>query len=91
MRRRLRDIGVSLAVLTLLFGMLMLINPRARESAAQMAGDAQSQQWDATSGPISGAAMGAISITSGYAADNPVMFSFAVVAALLFMLMVKSA
>ena len=90
MRRRLRDFGVTLAVLVLLVGMLTLINPRVRERVSLLANDAQGQQWSSLGGPVSSAAMDVVSITSGYAGDNPVMFSFFVVAAVLLMLMVKT-
>lgn len=89
MRSRLRDFGVTLAVMALLLGMLMLINPHVRERVALVAGDAQSQTWGSSGGEISSAATDALAITSGYAGDNPVLFSFFIVAAVLFMLMVK--
>ena len=72
-----------------LLAMLMLINPRVRERVALFAGDARNQQWSSAGGPMSSAAMDALTITSGFAGDNPLMFSFFVVAAILVVLMVK--
>jgi hypothetical protein len=87
--RRLRDFGVTVVVMAVLFGLLMLINPRVRERVALISDAAPRDRWSATGGPVSAAAMDALAITSGFAGDNPLMFAFFVVAAVLFMLMVK--
>lgn len=68
----------------------MLINPRVRERFGQMTGDIQSQPWDASGGPIRIAATAVVAVTTGYAADNPFLFSFLVVAAVLFLLMLRT-
>ena len=73
----------------MLFGMLMLMSPLVRERVTQITGQAQTEGWQSSAGPISNAAMGALAITSGFAGDNPVMFAFSVVAVVLFMFMVK--
>ena len=70
--------------------MLTLINPQVRERVSLFANDAQGQQLSSLGGPVSSAAMDVVSITTGYAGDNPVMFSFFIVAAVLLMLMVKT-
>jgi len=89
-RRRCRDVATALAVLIVLFGILTLINPRVRERVGEVTGDVQSQAWSTSSAPISNAAVGALSVTSGYAADNPFLFSFLIVAVVLFLLMVRT-
>ena len=77
-------------VLSVLFGMLMLINPRVRERAGQISGDVQNQQWDSSAGPLGNAASSVLSMTGSYAADNPFLFSFLVVAGVLFVLMLRT-
>lgn len=87
---RLRDIAATLAVLIVLLGTLMLINPRVREDISRMTGDVQSQGWSAPDGPIVMTAERLLTITSDYASDNPFLFSFAVAAAVIFMLMLRT-
>jgi hypothetical protein len=85
--KKLRDLAVTLAVLVVLFGMLMAINPRVRE---QFNGMTQTVQGPESLGPVQNAAYAAVSIGSDYAADNPFLFSFVVAAVVLFMLMLRS-
>lgn len=88
--RQVREIAATLAVLAVLFGMLMAINPRVRERFGEMM-SASVQGRDMSSiGPVGNAAYAAMSIGSDYAADNPILFSFLVVAVVLFMLMLRS-
>jgi hypothetical protein len=89
-RRRLRDFATALAVLILLFGILTVINPRVRERVGEVTGDVRSQAWSESSEPLSNAASGALAVTSGYATDNPFLFSFLLVAVVLFLLMVRT-
>ena len=73
-----------------MLGILTLINPRMRESVGQVTSDVQHQAWSKTSAPIETAAHGVVSTTSGYAVDNPYLFSFMVAAVVLFLLMVRT-
>ena len=82
--------AATLAVLVVLFGMLMAINPRVRERFGEMTTSVQSRDVNSSLGPVSNAAHAAMSIGSDYATDNPVLFSFLVVAALLLVLMLRS-
>jgi hypothetical protein len=85
--KKVRDLVATLAVLAVLFGMLMAINPRVQERFAEMTANMQGRE---SFGPMQSAAYAAMSIGSGYASDNPFLFSFLVVAVVLFMLMVRS-
>lgn len=78
---------MTLAVLAVLFGMLMAMNPRVHERFAEMTANMQGRE---SLGPVQNAANAAMSIGSDYASDNPFLFSFIVVAVVLFMLMVRS-
>lgn len=73
-----------------MLGILTLINPRMRESVGQVTSGVQHQGWSQTSAPIETAAHGVLSTTSGYAVDNPYLFSFMVAAVVLFLLMVRT-
>jgi hypothetical protein len=74
-----------------LFGMLMVINPQVRERFSEMmAGGVQGRAVNSAMGPVSNAAYAAMSIGSDYASGNPFLFSFLVVAVILFMLMLRS-
>ena len=85
--KKVRDLAVTLAVLVVLFGMLMAINPRVRDQFSQMTTSVQGRE---SLGPMQNAAYAAVSIGSDYAADNPFLFSFLVAAVVLFMLMLRS-
>lgn len=87
MLKKLRDLAVTLAVLVVLFGMLMAINPRVREQFNEMTRTVQGRE---ALGPVQNAAYAAVSIGSDYAAGNPFLFSFLVAAVVLFMLMLRS-
>ena len=78
---------MTLAVLAVLFGMLMAINPRVHERFAELTANMQGRE---SLGPVQNAAYAAMSIGSDYASGNPFLFSFLVVAVVLFMLMVRS-
>jgi hypothetical protein len=73
-----------------LFGMLMAINPRVRERFGDMTAGMQASDVNSSLGPVGNAAHAAMSIGTDYASDNPVLFSFLVVAVVLFMLMLRS-
>ena len=89
--KKARDLAATLAVLAVLFGMLMAINPRVRDRFGEMVSvQGGAGHVNSSLGPIGNAAHAAMSIGSDYAADNPVLFSFLVVAALLFMLMLRT-
>jgi hypothetical protein len=83
-------LAATLAVLMVMFGMLMAVNPRVRERFGEMTANVQGRDVDSSLSPVSNAAYAAMSIGSDYAAGNPVLFSFLVVAALLLMLMLRS-
>ena len=87
MWRKGRDVAATLAVLAVLFAMLMAINPRVHERFAELTSSVQERE---SLGPIQNLAYAAVSIGSDYAADNPFLFSFLVVAVVLFMLMFRS-
>ena len=82
--KKARDLAVTLAVLAVLFGILLAVNPRVREQFAAMTSTVQGRE---SLGPVQNAAYAAVSIGSDYAADNPFLFSFLVAAVVLFMLM----
>ena len=88
--RKVRDLGATLAVLAVLFGMLMAINPRVRERFGEMMSANVGRDMNSSLGPVGNAAYAAMSIGSDYAAGNPFLFSFLVVAVILFMLMFRS-
>jgi ribose/xylose/arabinose/galactoside ABC-type transport system permease subunit len=85
--KKVRDLVATLAVLVVLFGMLLAINPRVRERFGELM---QGRDMNSSLGPIGNAATVAMSIGSDYAADNPVLFSFLVIAVVLFMLMLRT-
>jgi len=88
--KKIRDLTATLAVLVVLFGMLMAINPRVRERFGEMTASVQGRDMNSSIGPVGNAAYAAMSIGSDYAADNPFLFSFLVVAVVLFMLMLRT-
>ncbi|MEO5741288.1 MAG: hypothetical protein ABIS29_11900 [Vicinamibacterales bacterium] len=90
MWKKARDLAATLAVLAVLFGMLMAINPRVRERFGEMMSGMQGGHMDASIGPVGNAAYAAMSIGSDYAAGNPFLFAFLVVAVVLFMMMLRS-
>ena len=85
--KRLGDLAATLAVLVLLFGIILALNPRVRERFAEMTTNVQGGE---SLGPVQNAAYAALSIGSDYAAGNPFLFWFVVAAVVLFMLMVRS-
>ena len=87
--KKVRDLAATLAVLVVLFGMLMAINPRVREQFGELMSK-QGRDVNSSIGPVSNAAYAAMSIGSDYAGSNPYLFSFLVVAVVLFMLMLRS-
>jgi hypothetical protein len=88
--KKVRELAATAAVLVVLFGMLMAINPRVRERFGEMSASVQTRDVNSSLGPVGNAAHAAMSIGTDYAADNPVLFSFLVVAVVLFMLMLRS-
>ncbi len=88
--RKLRDFGATLVALAVVFGMLMAINPRVRERFSEMMTTNVGRDMNSSLGPVGNAAYAAMSIGTDYAAGNPFLFSFLVVAAILFMLMLRS-
>jgi ribose/xylose/arabinose/galactoside ABC-type transport system permease subunit len=85
--KKIRDLLATLAVLVALFGMIMAINPRVRERFAELTAGVHGRD---SLGPVQNAAYAAMAVGSDYAADNPYLFSFLVVAVVLFMLMLRS-
>jgi ribose/xylose/arabinose/galactoside ABC-type transport system permease subunit len=88
--KKVRDLVATLAVLVVLFGMLLAINPRVRERFGEMTSGVHGRDVNSSLGPLSNAAYAAMSIGSDYAVDNPILFSFLVVAVVLFMLMLRT-
>jgi hypothetical protein len=88
--KKVRELAVTLAVLGVLFAMLMAINPRVREHFGEMTASVQGGDMNSSIGSVSNAAHAATSIGSDYAAGNPFLFAFLVVAIVLFMMMLRS-
>jgi len=88
--KKVRDLAATLAVLVVLFGMLMAINPRVRERFGEMTTSVQGRDVNSSLGPLGNAAHAAMSIGQDYAVDNPILFSFLVVAVVLFMMMLRT-
>lgn len=87
MLKKVRDLVATFAVLAVLFGMLLAINPRVRERFGELM---QGRDMNSSLGPMGNVATVAMSIGSDYASDNPVLFSFLVVAVVLFMLLLRT-
>lgn len=87
MTRQIRDLVISLAALGVLFTVLITVDPRLRDRAGQLTVD---QHWDASRNAVGDTMGTAISYVSGYANDNVYLFMFLVVAAVLFMLMLRT-
>jgi hypothetical protein len=85
--RKARDLAATLAVLAVLFAMVMAIDPRVRQRFVELTTRVQGRE---SLGPVQNAAYAAVSIGTDYASDNPFLFSFLVVAVVLFMLMLRS-
>ena len=90
MYRRIRDVVVTLVAVCVLFALLMAVNPQVRERMGQVSGDVQTQKWDSREGPVGTLVQTAVSTTSEYASDNPILFPFVAVAAVLFVLMLRT-
>lgn len=90
MYRKIRDAVATLAVVSVLFALLMAVNPQVRERMGQVSGDVQSQKWDSPEGPVGTLVETAVSRTSSYAYDNPFLFPFVAAAAVLFVLMLRT-
>ena len=85
--KKVRDLAVTLAVLAVLFGMLMAINPRVREQFAGMT--STRAETVNRSGPCRMPRMRRCRSDLTTRSDNPFLFSFLVVAVVLFMLMAE--
>jgi hypothetical protein len=90
MSRRIRDLAATVAVLLVIFGTLVSINPRMRERVGEISGDAARQDWSTPGDAVGRTAGSALAVASGYAADSPYLFAFLAVALVLFVLMVRS-
>ena len=91
MPRRVRDLVVTIAVLMVLFVALVSIDPRIRERAGDLSSGRISQQdWNASSGAVEKAMSSVMTVTSAFATDNTYLFSFLVVAVVLFVLMLRT-
>jgi ribose/xylose/arabinose/galactoside ABC-type transport system permease subunit len=89
--KKVRDLTATMAVLVVMFGMLMAINPRVRERFSELTMSVQGgRDVNSSISPVSNAAYAAVSIGTDYASGNPFLFSFLVVAVILFMLMLRS-
>ena len=88
--KKARDLAATLAVLVVLFAMLAAINPRVRERFGEMTTSVQGRDVNSSLGPLGNAAYAAVSIGQDYAVDNPILFSFLVVAVVLFMMMLRT-
>ena len=90
MTRQLRDIVVSLAALSLLFLMLISINPRLRERAGEFSSSLDSQHLESNGLAARHVVDAAFAAVAGYAYGNPYMFVFLVVASVLFVAMLRT-
>jgi hypothetical protein len=89
MPRRFRDAALSAAVLLVLFGMLVAVNPTVRERVTQFVGG-KSDQWFVPGRIMSGVMASTSATALSYAADNSYMVFFLIVAGLLFILMLRT-
>lgn len=90
MKRKIRDLVVTLAALFALFLMLVSINPRLRDRAGELTGGVTNQQWDASRSAAGNAMTSIVAVSSGYANDNVYLFAFLVGAVVLFVLMLRT-
>jgi hypothetical protein len=90
MTRQIRDVVLTLAALGVLFTTLISMEPRLRDRAGQLTGGVSSEQLAASRQVIDSTMGSAASIFSGYANDNAYLFSFLVVAVVLFVLMLRT-
>jgi len=90
MTRQIRDLVVTLAALGVLFTMLITIDPRLRDRAGALTGGVGNQQWETSRYAVHETMGTAVSLVSGYANDNIYLFAFLVVAAVLFVLMLRT-
>jgi len=87
--KKVRELAATLAVRVVVVGMLMAINPRVRERFGEMTTSVQGRDVSSL-GPLGNAVYAAMSIGQDYAVDNPILFSFLVVAVVLFMMMLRT-
>lgn len=90
MKRKIRDLVVTLAALFALFAMLTAINPRVRDRTGELAGGITNQSWDASRSALGNTVASLVSLATGYADDNAYLFAFLVVACVLFVLMLRT-
>jgi hypothetical protein len=90
MPKRVRDLLATIAVLVVLFGMLVSINPRVREHASGLSGGVSEQEWTASTGAVEKVVHSVVVMTSHYAADNTYLFVFGIAAVVLFVLMLRT-
>lgn len=67
----------------------MVFSPQVRNRAVAMSGEVQSQGWSSSASPVGHMAAAVVALTSDYATENPILFSFLVAAAVLFVLMLR--
>jgi hypothetical protein len=89
MPRRFRDAAGTTAVLLVLFGMLIAINPTVRERVTQFAGG-NADHWFVPGRIVSDVMVSTSATAFSYAADNSYMVFFLIVAGLLFILMLRT-
>ena len=90
MKRKIRDLVVTLAALFTLFIMLISIDPRLRERAGELTGSVTPHQLDASSHAVTHTVSSMVAVTSWYADDNVYLFSFVIVACVLFVMMLRT-
>ena len=84
--RRIKDVVPTAIALAVLGGLLLTINPRLRERAAQMVAD---PEWDVVRGKVMHAAVSSVMVVSGYADGHTYLFAFFVAACVFVVLMLK--
>ena len=88
MPRRSRDLVATIAALLVLFGVLVWVSPQVRERVTEFTGN--SQEWVVPGNAVTTMFVSATGWVSTYASDNTYLFSFLVVAVVLFVLMVRA-
>lgn len=87
MTRRIRNFVVTGVGLTILFAVLLAVDPRLRDRATQMVVD---REFHAVQSTISQAVAMTTGVAGDYAGDNTYMVTFLVAACVLVVLMLKA-
>jgi hypothetical protein len=89
-KNRLRDITLTTAAVAVMLMASLAVNEQWRRSVASAAHDVHTVASSPTVVAFSGAAGGVLASIQGFRADNPFLFAFLLVAAVLVVLMVRT-